>query len=240
MALQTKDFTVTGKSASGGITYTYLLRVTENSIHIAENTSNITVQAILKQSYSGTAFSNWNTGVACTLGGREIFSDYRKRRLDGTAEHIYYTWTGDVAHDPDGTLQLTVGGSVWQSSYASYSPPAMELEGVMALTVIPRASQISAKDAVVTGTSRVTVSRYDAGFTHSIRWEFEGLSGYLTQDGAVTDREAVFAAESLDFPIPESFYGQIPAAPHGRCTLECTTYREGAAIGSSCCHFTLH
>ena len=56
MALQTKDFSVTKKSAGGGITYTYIIRVTENSTNKANNTSNLTVKAILKQSYSGTAF----------------------------------------------------------------------------------------------------------------------------------------------------------------------------------------
>ena len=239
MALQTKEFSVTGKSSGGGITYTYLLRVTENSISIADNTSNLTVQAILKQNYSGTAFSSWNTGVSCSLGGKEVFSDYRKRRLDGTAEHIYHTWTGDVAHDSDGTLQLTVGGALWQSSYASFSPPAMEVRGVMALTAIPRASEISARDAAITGASRVTVSRYDAGFTHSIRWEFGELSGYLDESGAITHRETAFGAEAVDFSIPESFYGQIPDAPDGICTLTCTTYHGGAAIGTDSCHFTI-
>ena len=88
MALQTKDFSVTGKSSGGGITYTYILRVTENSVNAAANTSNVTVQAILKQSYSGTAFTTWYTGVSCTLCGSQIFSDYKQRSLSGTAERF--------------------------------------------------------------------------------------------------------------------------------------------------------
>lgn len=32
-----------------GVTFTYILRVTENSTNVAKNTSNITVQAILQQ-----------------------------------------------------------------------------------------------------------------------------------------------------------------------------------------------
>ena len=239
MALQTKEFAVTGKSSSGGITYTYLLRVTENSISIGENTSNLTVEAILKQSYSGTAFSDWNTGVSCALNGEEIFSDYRKRRLDGKAEHIYYTWTGNVPHNADGSLTLSVGGSLWQSAYASYSPPAMTVAGEMTLTAIPRASTVTARDAVITGTSQVTVGRYATGFTHSIHWSFGSLSGYLAADGSLTDREAVYSTETVNFLIPDSFYSQIPDAPSGTCTLTCTTYHNGKAIGSSQCSFTV-
>lgn len=239
MALQTKEFAVTGKSSSGGITYTYLLRVTENSISIGENTSNLTVEAILKQSYSGTAFSDWNTGVSCALNGEEIFSDYRKRRLDGKAEHIYYTWTGNVSHNADGSLTLSVGGSLWQSAYASYSPPAMTVAGEMTLTAIPRASTVTARDAVITGASQVTVGRYATGFTHSIHWSFGSLSGYLAADGSLTDREAVYSAETVNFLIPDSFYSQIPDAPSGTCTLTCTTYHSGAVVGSSRCSFAV-
>ena len=240
MALQTKDFTVTGKSSGGGITYTYILRVTENSISVPDNTSNITVQAILKQSYSGTAFQNWYTGVSCALGGSQIFSDYRQRQLEGKDEHTYYTWNGNVAHADDGTLNLAVSGKLWQSSYASFSPPAMTVpEGTMALTAIPRASGIAATDGAIAGSSRVTVDRHAGSFTHSIGWKFGSLSGYLTADGALADTREIFSQTTLDFLLPERFYDQIPNAASGICTLTCTTYNGAAVIGSSECAFTV-
>jgi len=57
MALQTKDFSVSGKSGSGRITYTYTLRVTEESVDAVKNSSRVTIQAILQQTYSGIL--NW-------------------------------------------------------------------------------------------------------------------------------------------------------------------------------------
>ena len=237
MALKTKDFSVTGVSSGGGITYTYILRVTENSTNTAANTSNVTVQAILKQSYSGTAFYSWYTGVSCTINGSQIFSDYRQRRLDGTAEHVYYTWTGDIAHNADGSLALSVGGKLWQSSYASYSPPAMTITesaaNAMVLTTIPRASTVTAADANIGAAATVIVGRSSAAFTHTITYSFGSLSGYIGTDGSPVSDAVKLSAETVGFRLPESFYAQIPNAKYGVCTLTCQTWSGDTKIGDA-------
>lgn len=237
MALQTKDYSVTQKSSGGGITYTYILRVTENSTNTEKNTSNITVQAILKQSYIGTAFTTWYTGVSCTLNGSQIFSDYKQRSLSGTAETIYYTWTGNIAHNDDGSLSLTVGGKIWQSTYASYSPPAMTIEesasNAMVLTAIPRASSISASDADIGSTATVILGSNSTGFTHTIAYKFGSLSGYIGTDGNLTAAAVKLSSTTIGFKLPISFYAQIPNAKYGICTLTCQTYSGSTAIGDA-------
>ena len=233
MALQTKDFLVTAPSASGGITYTYILRVTEESVDIAGNSSHITIQAILKQTYSGTAFYSWSTGVSCTVNGQQLFSDYRQRELRGTGEHIYYTWTGDLAHEDDGGLTLSVTGKLWQASPESFSPPTMVIPvGQMELTKISRASVLGASDAAIGSKSTVVIYSNDGAFTHSLRWVFGEMESYLNADGTVSDQEVFFRAGSLFFPIPESFYSQIPDSPWGTCNLTLNTYNEGEYIGT--------
>ena len=127
MALMTKDFTATGKSSDGSITYTYILRVTQNSVNEANNTSNISVEAIIKQDYAGTGFSNWTTNATCTINGNQLFSDSAKQTLSGTAEKVLYTWNCDIAHNSDGTLSITVGGHLWQNGPANYSPPMLTI-----------------------------------------------------------------------------------------------------------------
>ena len=140
MALKSKDFSVTKKSSGGGIGYTYILRVTENSVNATENTSNITVQAILKQDYTGQAFSSWTTYYNCTINGTQVFAASGKKSLSGTSEHVYHTWSGDIKHNDDGKLSISVGGSLWQSDPASYSPPTLTIaessSNVLALTNI--------------------------------------------------------------------------------------------------------
>lgn len=112
MALQTKNYSVTAKSYNNLNTYTYILRVTENSVNKDTNTSNITVKAIVK---CGTAniMELITMVVSCTLNGVQVFSNSAQRTLgDANKEHVFYTWTGDVEHDADGSLTLTVGGKL--------------------------------------------------------------------------------------------------------------------------------
>ena len=233
MALQTKDFSVTVPSASGGITYTYILRVTEESIDTANNSSYITVRAILKQDYAGTAFYSWSTGVSCTLNGQQLFSDYRQRELRGTQEHIYYTWSGEVGHDEDGKLTLSVSGKLWQASPESFSPPTMVIPaGQMVLTPISRVSVFGATDAAIGSKATVVIYSNEGYFTHSLHWAFGELEGYLQADGTVSDREVIFGATSLFFPLPESFYSQIPDSPWDTCRLTLHTYHAEKLIGT--------
>lgn len=240
MALQTKDFSVTAKSSGGGITYTFLLRVTENSVNTAANTSNLTVQAILKQSYSGTAFYSWGTGVLCSLNGTQIFSDYQKRRLDGTAEAIYYTWTGDVSHNGDGTLALAVSGKLWQNNATTYTPPTMTVSGTMALTAIARESTAGASPANIGESTTISVNRKNTAYTHSIAYSFGTLSGYIGADWAHSDTEVKLTDTSIAFTVPESFYTQIPNSPTGICTLTIRTYSGSTQIGEDkICTFTV-
>ena len=112
MALQTKNYSVTAKSYNDLNTYTYILRVIENSVNKDANTSNLTIKAIVK---CGTAniLEAITMVVSCTLNGTQVFSNSAQRTLgDANKEHVFYTWTGDVEHDIDGNLTLTVGGKL--------------------------------------------------------------------------------------------------------------------------------
>lgn len=232
--LQSKDFAVTGVSASGTITYTYILRIKEHSINHASNTSHVTVEAILKQTYSGTAFYLWSTGVSCVINGQTLFSDYKQRALSGTAEHVYYTWEGDIPHDADGKKSLSVTGKFWQAAPESYSPPAMTVPtGTMALTVIPRASKVGASDGSIGSNTTIVITPAAGGFTHSIGFRFGSLTGYIDADGTTRDTEKRIAATTVSFPIPESFYWQIPNSTEGVCTLTVTTYAGNTAVGTA-------
>lgn len=138
--LQSKDYSVYGESANGSHDFRYILRVTENSISVENNSSSITVEAILVSSYSGLLFYGVNVGVSCTINGESIFADYAQRRCEGTEEHIYFTWTGDILHGEDGYQSITVGGKFWTGGSAKFLPPTMTIKEneatAMVLTVI--------------------------------------------------------------------------------------------------------
>lgn len=232
MALQVKDFSVTGTSASRRITYTFTLRLTENTVDPMGNYSNVTVEAILRQSGTGTAFSNWYTGVSCQLNGEQIFSDYTQRTLSGNGEHVFYTWTGDVPHQPDGSGTVRISGRLWQSDYASFSPPAMDIpESEMALVSTPRPSAIYAADTAIGSVSAVGIYTNSPEFTHTVSYRFGDLTGYLTQDGGCSDEPVQLYNTRIYWTVPETFYNEIPTEKWALCTLICTSFYRGTPVG---------
>lgn len=234
MALQVKDFSLTAKSGHGKITYTYTIRVTEESADPVKNSSAVKVEAILQQTYSGTAFSGYRTGVSCDINGQNLFSDYCRRTIAGREEHVFYTWEGEMPHGADGTLVLYVTGKLWQTKAADYTPPTMNIpEGIMELTPIPRASQVGGADGVIGSRCTLVITPADPGFTHTLAYTFGEETGYICQDGSISPEPVMLTAAAVSFLIPESFYDQIPDKPAGNCTVSCTTYSGDTPIGVS-------
>ena len=234
MALQVKDFSVTAKSGHGKITYTYIIRVTEHSIDPVKNCSRVTVEAILKQTFSGTAFSGYRTGVSCDVNGRNLFSDYCRRTIAGKAEHVFYTWNGEMPHDNDGTLTLQLSGKLWQTKPADYTPPTMQIpQEQMELTPIMRASQVGAADACIGSRTTVVITPSDLAFAHTLSYTFGQESGYISQYGGIVSEPVLLTGTTVSFELPERFYTQIPDQPSALCKLVCTTYDSAACIGTS-------
>lgn len=233
MSLQTKDFSLTAKSGHGKITYTYTIRVTEESIDPVKNCSVLTVQAILQQTYSGTAFSGYRTGVSCDINGENLFSDYCRRTITGRQEHIFYTWTGEMPHQADGTLTLRVSGKLWQTTPADYTPPTMQIpEGEMALTAIARVSQVGASDGYIGSRTAVVITPADPGFTHVLSYQFGEETGYICQNGDISQEPVYLTGTTVSFLIPESFYYEICDEAWGQCQLTCATYNADTCIGT--------
>ena len=136
MALMSKDLSLTAKSEHGKITYTYILRLTQHAVDPVKNCSQVTVEAILKQTYSGTAFSGYRTGVSCTVDGETLFSDYCRRTIAGKEEHVFYTWEGELPHREDGSRVLSLGGKLWQTKKAEYTPPTMVIRSMVRFFII--------------------------------------------------------------------------------------------------------
>ena len=84
MALQSKDFSHTGTWS--GITYTYIINVTENSVNTTNNTSNVTVTCYLQSSYSGDSFWMYTTTVTATINGTTVINSKEQRSCSGTGK----------------------------------------------------------------------------------------------------------------------------------------------------------
>ncbi len=132
-----------------------------------------------------------------------------------------------VPHNSQGEGYITVTTSMDTRLEAGVVEQTKSLQ----LSVIPRASVLTASDAVIGGKSRLTVSQSGSLYTHSISYAFGSLSGYINGSGQVQSTEARFSGGSVDFTIPTGFYGQIPAAKSGTCRVTLRTYYNDVLIG---------
>lgn len=158
---------------------------------------------------------------------------YRSTTYDFSdkAVNCFGDYTFTIIHESDGTKAVTLEGA-WATSHSTYISGG-SVSGVVNLTPIARESTIKAADADIGAVSTVTVIRRNSEYNHSIFWQFENLSGYLDETGAIVESEKKFSETVVLFNIPESFYDQIPNAKYGVVTLTCKTYSGAMQIGNN-------
>lgn len=155
-------------------------------------------------------------------------SDYTVGFSEVTSAPIY--------HNDDGSKTITITFTLVDCTISSVGFNATDNQSTsatVALTPIPRASTISATDANIESVSTVTVNRKSSAYTHSIKYTFGSLSGYINADGSVSSTEVKHSETSIGFTVPTSFYAQIPDAKSGICTLSVITYSGDTQIGEA-------
>ena len=129
-----------------------------------------------------------------------------------------------VPHNDDGTKDVTI--SVYSTSLASFS--ISEQSKTVALSRIPRTSGVTAGEGTIGSNLLISINRASDSFTHNLSYSFGSLSGAIANG----------VGENYSWPIPTSFYNQIPNDPSGKGTITCQTYSGGTLIGTSTCSFT--
>lgn len=135
-----------------------------NSQSQATNKSNITVSLITWTTRS-QAGSSYNLGspttVSLIVGGTSVptsnlYLDYRQHRSEADAITLA-TWTGDVAHATDGTLNLSISGSFnYPGGGTSLVSGTYSVSGTASVTPIARAYTLSISAGA---NSAITVTR---------------------------------------------------------------------------------
>lgn len=199
--------------------------------NVAENTSLLCWTLTVK----GGASSYYSTGPTTLLiAGQQVY--YSKRKSYSTkvfpAAKGSISGSLTVAHNEDGSLTVPVSLTT-----AIYTQTLSVTEAAWQLTPIARASLIRAADAYIGSCATVVVTRRSESFSHEIFWEFGSLSGWLDAAGQPVAQPVRFTETTLNFLLPESFYGQIPDTPRGSCTLRCSTYKDDEKIGEETCTF---
>ena len=139
-----------------------------------------------------------------------------------------------VPHNPDGTWSGEIGGAYRLGIiYGSHGYVGTIQGGqTIALPTIPRASSISATSTYIGERSTVVISRMSSTFTHTVRYDFGSLTGYIAKDGTAVTSPVKLTDTTVLFAIPDAFYGQIPDSPTGTCVLTCTTYSGSEQVGT--------
>lgn len=140
--------------------------------------------------------------------------------------YIGQTWH-TITHNADGTAKVYINGNIAEGSKSTTSSFSK------ALPTIARMSTMTATRANIGEVSQLTVTQRNTSYTHSIKYQFGELSGYVLADGTTTDVETKLSETSIGFIIPTSFYEQIPGAKEGQVTLTITTYNGDTKIGSA-------
>ena len=213
-------------------TYYAVLSVTEQSQSANANSTTLAYSLTL---YSGSSyFSGYTIGYRIKINGVQVAyhdNSGNQTSMSANSSKLVASGTTTVVHNDDGSKTVAVSAEIWTDS-GSFLPVYLSCDDSMPLTPILRESTVTATDANIGATSMIAVSRKSSGYTHSVRYSFGSLSGYINADGTISDTEIKLTDTYIGFPVPEDFYAQIPNAKSGICTLICKTYAGNTQIGS--------
>lgn len=225
-------FTLKSKSYDGR----YLELTLKQTKNVSANTSSIswTLTAV------GGGSNYYSTGpTTAKIGSTQLC--YYPRKSYSTHEFpagpVGASKSGSVtvSHNADGSCVLPVSLST-----AIYSSSLSTVSGTWALDTIPRASAATATSGNIGQSILIAISRGSSAFTHSLRYSFGSLSGWIGTGGGISSSEVKHGGTSVTFTLPESFYAQIPEDPSGTGTITCYTYSGSTLLGTSDCSFTAY
>ena len=207
--------------------YDLWLNVKQNSQSIEENKSNVTVKLLLKRNdgYAASAY-NLNEGsnsVTLKVGGSTRVSGGVAIDTRNGATVTLAQWSGDVAHNEDGTLRLALSGSFTMSGTSLTGGSA---SGSLDCTAIPRASSLvlSATSVNPEDTVGADITAASGSFSHKLKWAFGSKSvTHSLSAGVLKDA----------FTVPLSWADELTNASSGDVSVTLTTYKDSKKIGSS-------
>lgn len=210
------------------------LKLYQGTQDVVNNTSKLRI--LWTSTQTGQSYNNYTKTAKYWIsvnGGPE--QEYSvSYKLPKTTTQTIADVTVTVPHDDSGNCVVAV--RTWMDT--GISSGEVELSQDIVLTPIPRANTISAADAYIGGTMRITVARKSASYLHSIKYAFGSLSGYLTV-GGFSVLEAKTAATDFAIPIPCGWDAEVLTSKTAPIALTCTTYLGTEKIGESATEATI-
>ena len=201
------------------------LEYTLNSQSIANDTSNITLhlygQAINSNvgayNFNNQSIANIKINGATKVSSNTLNMDFRnKKKVD------MLNWTGNVAHNADGTLTITISGYFDTNGPSSVTTASVSYKWT--LPTIPRTSSVTCADGNIGSATTININRASSSFTHTLSYSFQGLTGTIVTKTTST---------SIGWTIPTTFFSKIPNSMSGQGTITCQTYSGDTLVGTS-------
>lgn len=206
--------------------YDYWLYWNQNSQNVTSNTSNVTVKLYVQRN-DGYAGSSWRAHNDCTIsltvaGVRRYYTTTANIDTRNSKVVELASWTGDLSHNADGTLTMSMDGSFTFPDKSSLGG-TWAISTSTALTTIPRATTpVLSADSVDMGSDvTITLSRASSNFTHDLWYRVSGGSW------------AIFAkdiATSYTWTVPD-FGEYIPNSTSLQVEVDVETFNGSTKIG---------
>lgn len=241
MALQSRIFSA-GDLAyqSWSKSYAIDLIITEESTSIENNTSLISYRLQLR-SGANNRFSDWPIDYAVTINGSVVASGSPRVNQPYNSTTVLASGFFSVPHEDDGSKNLSVKAYINSEDVRPYLPPRIEIDELMGMTYIPRASRISCTDAYIGSTGNITIYSNSSSFVHTVFCKFGEAMWYVTADGGSSSELVYLSVTNIPFYFSDVMYTQIPNARSGSGLIRCETYLtsdRNTPIGTTYANFT--
>ena len=192
---------------------------------VAGNYSEVTAKLSYSRTDSYMTYGQWSGSITINGDKKTVSNQYLE--ITKNSNTVAITHTVRVPHNEDGTKTVTISAA---GAIDGTTLSKTTISGKVTLPEIPRAAAIAATDGYIGSNAMVTIGRKSEAHTYTVSYSFGNLAGYLSENG-LSDTPVSIAAATLAFPLPESFYYEIPDRQAETCTLTCTTYLDGAVVG---------
>lgn len=216
--------------------YTYKCTVTENSYSIANNTSNVTITFAIKGPWA-PSFYEWETYYGIVVDG-SVKKTGSSSPYVSTSYLNLLTWTGDIAHNANGSKSISVGVYLYHSGPANYLPKQYTSNsplsmGSVTLTTIPRSSSITSAGNVTLGNAcNIKWTPASSDFKYKIKFALGSWSH--TTDFISPASSNAYTYTGYTIPNTSALLDDIPSSTTGTMTATLTTYNSsGSQIGSN-------
>lgn len=229
-----------------------------NSYNVTNNTSNVTFQAIINFSASGTYD---NSGRTLKIGDNTTGKNSDNISVSkGTSSNpfpkgdfVLGTWTENITHNSDGTKNV-IGFATM--NFKAWGITLNVTSDTLVLPTIPRKSGLSAYKSdykfIADRVILIEIARKSSTFRDTLEWSCENLNEIIQTKGANTKIALCFDDDIYnDAEIPNGYikirskysntdlmnlipnWSNVATKPNQIINFKCTTYNENVSLGSN-------